>query len=160
MAAYAGLTVTHLKPHGALYNMAAGDEAYAMAIARAVRTVDPSIIFLALGGSAMERAAEALGLRFACEAFADRLYEDDGTLTSRAVEGAVIHDPEVAAARVVRMVLDQEIVSRHGTRLPRRIHSICVHGDEPGAVRVARAVRSALEAAGVGVVPLPEMDLA
>ena len=108
----------------------------------------------------MERAAATLGLRAAREGFVDRLYEDDGNLTSRKVEGAVIRDPKLAAERAVRMALDQEVVSRHGKRLKRRIDTLCVHGDEPSAVAVAGAVRDALAAAGVAVVPLPEMDLA
>lgn len=159
MAAYAGLKVTHLKPHGALSNMAAEDRELALAIGRAMKTVDPGIIYVALAGSEMAAAAEELGLPLACEAFADRLYEDDGNLTPRQVEGSVIHDPEIARARVVAMVEEQAVTSRHGKKLPCRIDSICVHGDEASAVAVARAVREGLEQAGIEVVPLPQMDL-
>ena len=159
MAAYAGVKVTHVKPHGALYNMAGESPELALAIGRAIKTVDPSIIYVALAGSDMERAGEKLGLPVASEGFADRLYEDDGNLTSRKVPGAVIHDPDVAARRVVQMVSEGTIVSRTGKRIERRIDTICVHGDEPSAVAVASAVRRGLEAAGIAVVPLTEMGL-
>jgi len=124
-----------------------------------MRTVDPEIIYVALAGSEMANAAEELGLPLASEAFADRQYEDDGNLTSRKLEGSVIKDPEVARARVIAMVEDQAVTSRHGNKFPCRIDSICVHGDEPTAVTVARAVREGLEQAGIEVVPLPQMDL-
>lgn len=156
MAAFAGLEVTHVKAHGALYNLAAADQAVALAIGRAIRTAGPSLIWLGLPGSAMERAAATLSLRFAAEAFADRAYEDDGSLTPRSQPGAVIHG-EAAVERGVRMVLDQEIVSRSGRRIPTRIDSLCVHGDTADAVSLARAIRSRLEAAGVEIVTLPEL---
>jgi len=159
MAAYAGLRVTHVKPHGALNNMAAEDFDLAMAIGRAIKTVDPSIIFLALGGSQMERAALELDLPLAHEDFADRLYDDDGNLTSRKIPGAVIHDPKIATENAVRMATEGEIISRNGKSIRRRVDSICVHGDEPTAVAVAQAVRQGLEQAGISVVPLTEMDL-
>ena len=160
LAAYAGMTVTHLKPHGALNNMAAEDRELADAIGRAIKVVDPGLIYVALAGSEMQNAGEALGLTTACEGFADRLYEDDGNLTPRRIEGSVIRDPATARARVVEMVRDQAIISRSGKRVPRRLDSICIHGDEPTAVAVGQAVRAGLEAAGIAVVPLPEMDLA
>jgi UPF0271 protein len=159
MAAYSGLKVTHVKPHGALNNMAAENRELADAIGRAIKTVDRKLIFVALAGSEMENAGKALGLTMACEAFADRTYEDDGNLTSRKIEGSVIRDPKVATARVVEMVKQQAVTSRSGKRIPCQIDSICVHGDEPTAVAVAQAVRSGLEAAGIAVVTLPEMDL-
>lgn len=159
IAAYAGQEVTHVKPHGALNNMAAENRELAEAIGRAIKTVDPRLIYVALAGSEMEKAGEALGLTVAREAFADRTYEDDGNLTSRKIEGSVVRDPQVAVARVVQMVKDQAVTSRSGKVIPGRLDSICVHGDEPTAVAVARAVRSGLEAAGIAVVPLPEMDL-
>jgi UPF0271 protein len=159
MAAYAGLKVTHLKPHGALNNMAAEDEAYAMAIGRAIKTVDRDIIYVAPFGSEMEKAAEKLGLPLAREGFADRQYNDDGTLASRSIPGTVLKDPAAAAAQVLRMVLQGEIVSRSGKILKADIRTICVHGDEATGVAVARGARDALEKAGVAVVPLPEMKL-
>jgi 5-oxoprolinase (ATP-hydrolysing) subunit A len=159
MAAYAGLKVTHLKPHGALNNMAAEDEAYAMAIGRAIKTVDKDIVYVAPFGSEMEKAAEKLGLPLAREGFADRQYNDDGTLASRSIPGTVLKDPAAAAEQVLRMVLQGEIVSRSGKIVKADIHTICVHGDEATGVAVARGAREALEKAGVAVVPLPEMKL-
>src|ERR1700688_882930 len=117
MAAYAGTTVTHLKPHGALNNMAAEDLEIGLAIGRAIKTVDRSIIYVALAGSQMEAAALKLELPLAREGFCDRLYDDDGNLTSRKIPGAVLHDIEEIKKRVVHMVLKEEIVSRNGKRL-------------------------------------------
>ena len=159
MACYAGAKVTHLKPHGALNNMAAEDIELALAIGRAIKTVDRDIIYVALAGSEMEKAGRELGLPVAREGFCDRLYDDDGNLTSRKLPGAVLHDPEVVKQRVVNMVLNEEIVSRNGKLLKVHLNTLCVHGDEPSAVVVARAVREGLEAAGIRVVPLPEMTL-
>ena len=158
MAAYVGERVTHVKPHGALNNMAAVDADYAIAIGRAIKAVDREIVYVALAGSEMERAGRTLGLRVAREGFCDRLYDDDGNLTSRSIPGAVIKDPAVAAKRVVDMVRNGEIVSRNGKRIACKIDTLCVHGDEPTAVDVARAVRAGLEAAGVAIVPLTEMS--
>jgi UPF0271 protein len=159
MACYAGAKVTHLKPHGALNNVAAEDIELALAIGRAIKTVDRDIIYVALAGSQMEKAARELGLPLAREGFCDRLYDDDGNLTSRKVPGSVLHDPEVVKDRVVNMVLNDEIVSRNGKRLNVKLDTLCVHGDEPSAVAVGRAAREGLEAAGIRVVPLPEMPL-
>ena len=158
MAAYVGERVTHVKPHGALNNMAAVDAEYAIAIGRAIKAVDREIVYVALAGSEMERAGRSLGLRVAREGFCDRLYDDDGNLTSRSIPGAVIKDPAVAAKRVVDIVRNGEIVSRNGKRIACKIDTLCVHGDEPTAVDVARAVRAGLEAAGVAIVPLTEMS--
>jgi UPF0271 protein len=159
MASYADSRVTHLKPHGSLNNMAAESLDLALAIGRAIKTVDRDIIYVALAGSQMEKAALELGLPLAREGFCDRLYDDDGNLTSRRIPGAVLHDANEIRERVVAMVLDDEIVSRTGKRLPVRLDTLCVHGDEPSAVVAARAVRQGLEAAGVEIVPLPEMHL-
>lgn len=159
MACYAGLKVTHMKGHGALANMAMVDEGYAMAFARAVKTVDKSLIFMAHHGSQLQRAAEKTGLRVALEGYADRQYEDDGMLASRAIAGTVLRDAKVAAAQALRMVGDGEIVSRHGKILKVRIDSVCVHGDEPTAVEVATAVRRGFEAAGCTLLPLDQMKL-
>lgn len=157
MAAYAGAKVTHVKPHGALNNMAADNADYARAIGRAIKTVDRDLIYLALAGSAMERAARELGLPLAREGFCDRQYDDDGNLTSRKIPGSVLKDPETVKEQVVRMVVQGEIVSRTGKRIPCRVESLCVHGDEPTAILTARAAREGLEAAGVEVVPLTAM---
>jgi len=159
MAAYVGEKVTHLKPHGALNNMAAENADYAMAIGRAIKAVDRNIIYVTNVGSEMEKAGRKLGLKVAREAYCDRLYDDDCNLTSRKIPGAVIHDPAVAAERVVHMVVNGEIISRTGKRIPQHIDTLCVHGDEPTAIVLASAVRAALEAAGVKIVPLPEMAL-
>lgn len=158
LATYSGVTLTHVKPHGALNNMAAEDAELAMAIGRAIKTIDRDMIYLALAGSEMERAAEKLGLPVAREGFADRLYEDDGNLMSRKIEGSVVRDPETARRNVVRMVQEQEVVTHSGKRLPQRIDTVCIHGDEPTAVPLARAVRKGLEEAGIRIVPLTEMQ--
>ena len=159
MAAYAGAKVTHLKPHGSLNNMAAENIDLALAIGRAIKTVDRNIIYVALAGSQMEKAALELGVPLAREGFCDRLYDDDGNLTSRKIPGAVLHDPEAVKERVVRIVEDGEIVSRNGKRLKLQLDTLCVHGDEPTGVVAARAARQALEAAGIQILPLPEMNL-
>ena len=148
-----------MKAHGALNNIAAEEIDIAMAIGRAIKTVDSTIIYVALAGSEMERAAEKLGLPLAREGFADRLYDDDGNLTSRKLEGAVIKDPAVATEHVIRMARDGEIISRNGKSVSRKVDTICVHGDEPTAVLVAQAVRDGLQEAGIDVVPLTEMGI-
>jgi UPF0271 protein len=157
MATYVGAKVTHLQPHGALANVAAEEDDAAMAIARAIRTVDRDIIYVAPPQSCMEKAGHALGLRVALEGFCDRSYEDDGSLTPRKVPGAVLHDPEAVARQVTRIALDGEVVSRNGKVVPQRVHTLCVHGDEPTGVATARAARHALEQAGVQIVTLPDM---
>jgi UPF0271 protein len=159
MACYAGLKVTHLKPHGALNNMAADDEGYAMAIGRAIKTVDRDIIYVALAGSQMEKAARKLDLRLAREGFADRMYDDDGNLASRAIPGTVLKDPRLAVEHTLRMVQEGEVIAMSGKRVKVAVDTLCVHGDEPTAVTVAEAVRKALESAGIEVVPLTEMKL-
>lgn len=159
MASYSNVKVTHLKPHGALNNMAAENKEYAMAIGRAIKAVDPSIIYLALSGSEMEKAGRSLGLRVALEGFCDRQYEDDGNLTSRKIPGSVFKDPAVATKQVVDMVVHNFITSRSGKQIPCKVHSLCVHGDEPTAVALARQVREGLEKAGVKMVTLPEMPI-
>ncbi len=157
MASYAGLKVTHLKAHGALNNMAAEDESYALAIGRAIKTVDRDIIYVALSGSQMEKAALKLELRLAREGFPDRKYDDDGNLASRTIPGTVLKDPKAAGESAVRMVRDGEVVSVNGKRVKVRVDTLCVHGDEPTSILVASGIRSALEQAGVAVVPLAEM---
>jgi UPF0271 protein len=157
IAAYAGTKVTHVKPHGALNNMAAENPDYAMAMGRALKTVDPDLIYVALAGSEMEKAGRKLGLRVAREGFCDRQYEDDGNLASRKIPGTVLKDPQAVKEQVLRLVLEREIVSRHGKRISCEVESLCVHGDEPTAIATARSARESLEAAGVKVVPLTEM---
>jgi UPF0271 protein len=157
IACYAGLKVTHLKAHGALSNMAAVEEGYAMALGRAIRTVDRDLIYVALAGSEMERAAQKLGLRVAREGFADRQYEADGNLASRSIPGTVYKDPKAALDQCLRMIESGEVMSRQGTKVKVAVDTICVHGDEPTEVMVAAEVRKGLDAAGVKVVTLPEM---
>ncbi|MBJ3776622.1 LamB/YcsF family protein [Acuticoccus mangrovi] len=157
MAKYAGIEITHLKPHGALNNMAADDPEYALAIARAIKTVDPSIYYLALSNSEMEKAALKLDVPLAREAFIDRQYTADGNLASRKNPDSMIRDPKVAAERAVRMVMDQEIVAIDGTKMPTPFDSLCIHGDEPTAITVARAARDAMVEAGIEIVTLPEV---
>ncbi len=159
MATYGGLKVTHLKPHGALNNMAAVDVDYAMAIARAIRTVDRDILFVAPFGSQMEAAGHKLELRVAVEGFVDRAYADDGQLASRSLPGSVHKDPATATAQAVRFVRDGEVVSMSGKVIKARIDTLCVHGDEATGVAVARAARDGLEAAGIEIVPLPDMNI-
>ena len=157
IACYAGMKVTHVKPHGSLSNMAATDADYALAIGRAIKAIDPQLRYLALAGSEMEKAADKLGLPVVREAFIDRHYENDGQLTSRKIPGAVIKDPHKAAERVVAMVHEKTIISREGKSMPTDFHSLCIHGDEPTAVPVALACRKTLEASGVAIVTIPEM---
>lgn len=159
LASYSGVKVTHLKPHGALNNMSAENYDYALAIGRAIKAVDDSIIYLALSGSEMEKAGRSLGLKVALEGFCDRQYEEDGNLTSRKIPGSVIKDPAVATKQVVDMVVNNTITTRTGKTIPCKVHSLCVHGDEPTAVALAKSVREGLEKAGVKLVPLTEMAL-
>ena len=159
MAAYEGERVTHLKPHGALNNMAAEDSDYALAIGRAIKAVDRRIIYVALAGSEMEKAGRELDLPVAIEGFCDRQYDDDGNLTSRKIPGSVIKDAALATQQVLDMVLNNTITSRNGKKIKCKVHTLCVHGDEPTGVATARAVREGLEKAGVKLVPLTEMFL-
>merc|ERR1719379_258611 len=131
MSAYSGLKVTHVKAHGDLYNMACKNKDYALAIARAIKTVDSSLIHLMMPGTEMETATHEVGLKAAREAFVDRTYETDGTLTPRGMAGAVIKDPAVVSERVVAMVRDMAITARTGEKLSIGFDSLCVHGDEP-----------------------------
>jgi UPF0271 protein len=147
-----GVEMQHVKPHGALYNQAATDPGLAAAIARAVGRFSRDLLLYGLASSEpMASAAADAGLRFVPEAFADRAYVGDGTLHPRGEARAVIADPAVAAARAVEIAVLGGIDAADGTRVAIRAESICCHGDTPGAVEIAEAVRRALEAAGVGV---------
>jgi UPF0271 protein len=147
-----GVEMQHVKPHGALYNQAAGDPALAAAIARAVGRFSRDLLLFGLASSeAMASAAADAGLRFVPEAFADRAYLSDGTLQPRGATGAVITDPALAASRAVEIAMLGGIDAADGTRVAIRAESICCHGDTPGAVEIAAAVRSGLESAGVSV---------
>ncbi len=152
MARAHGARLVHVKPHGALYNQAASDEALATAVARGVARFDSGLVLVGLASSAtLRRAAESQGLRFAGEAFADRRYELDGSLVPRSAEGAVIADPAEASLQAVRIAQKLEVLTRGGAVVSLRAETLCVHGDTAGAPALARAVRDALEAAGVAV---------
>lgn len=159
MARAQGATVTHVKPHGALNNMAHVDPDYAMAIARGIKSADPDLIFVANCTSEMVKAGEKLGLKVAHEAYADRTYEDNGLMTSRREPGAVIHDPEKALQQVITFVEEQAIVTRSGKRIPTPIHTFCTHGDEGSAISLISRVRAELEKRDIEVVTLPELAL-
>ena len=157
MAAAEGGRVTHVKPHGALNNIACADAEVAATVARAVRALDRELILLAPALSALEHAGEAAGLRVGREVFADRSYQADGQLTPRSQPGAVLHDAQACVQHVLRMLDAHGIVTADGQRLPTPIHSICVHGDGPDAVASAQQIRLALEAAGYRLQPLTAM---
>jgi 5-oxoprolinase (ATP-hydrolysing) subunit A len=146
-----GVRLTHVKPHGALYNMAAADVHLARAIAAAVRDLDPDLILFGLAGSALIAESRRTDVRAAEEAFGDRAYEADGSLTPRAMTGAVITDPGSVAHRVLRMVRERVVTCRQGHDIPIVADTICIHGDTPNAADIAHAVRDVLERAGVQV---------
>ncbi len=152
-----GTAVTHVKPHGALNNMACEDPKLAATVARAVYALDASLILLAPACSCLVSAGREAGLRVMEEVFADRAYADDGTLAPRSIPGAVLHDPEACVAHVLRIVRTAALHSMGGVTLPVTVQSICVHGDSAGAVATARAVAAALKAEGYGRAPLPAM---
>ena len=151
MAAAAGTSVRYVKPHGALYNTIAHHREQARAVVEAIKTLDDSLPILVLPGSVIQQEAREAGLRPVVEAFADRAYNADGSLVSRRLEGSVIHDPDAVAARVVRMATDGTVETIDGQSVSVDAESVCVHGDTPGAVAIATAVRAALEDAGVTV---------
>jgi UPF0271 protein len=150
----AGTRLEHVKPHGALYNQAVSDPDIAAAIARAVMAFDPALIVVTLPESALRLAALGSGLRVALEGFADRAYLANGTLAPRNLRGAVIHDPDVAAARAIRMIVQGEVETLEGAVIPLRVNTICVHGDTPGAAQIAAHLREALERAQVTLMSL------
>lgn len=154
IAARAAMTLGHVKPHGALYNMAARDLGCATSIGRAIRAIDRDLIYVGQAGSQMEHAAARLGLSCAREAFPDRGYGDDGRLLPRTSAGAVIAVPADAAVRAVRMARDGEVVTGSGRTLALGIDTLCLHSDTPGAIDIARAVRAALDEAGIAIAPL------
>ena len=151
----ADTVLQHIKPHGALYNAAANNETYIEAIIEAACVVDPKSVLFAFAGSRMAEMAEEAGMRVAHEVFADRAYTADGSLVSRNTVGAIIDDAELIAKKAVRMVKERRIVAINGHDVELdEVHTICVHGDTLGAVGLARAVKEALLAAGVEVVPV------
>jgi UPF0271 protein len=153
MARSAGTAVAYVKPHGALYNRTVRDAEQAEAVARAIRDFDASLPVLGLPDSELVGRAAAAGLRGVPEAFADRAYLGDGTLMPRSQAGSVLHDPAEVAARAVRMAVLGEVEASDGSVVELGARSICVHGDTPGAVEMARLVRTALTGSGVGLAP-------
>jgi UPF0271 protein len=152
-ARVAGSGVRYVKPHGALYNAIVHHEEQAAAVVRAVVEVDPTLPVLGLPGSVFLRLAAEAGLRTVAEAFADRAYTPEGTLVSRRLDGAVLHDPDEIARRCVAMATGDLVADVDGGPLVLTPQSICVHGDTPGAVAIARRVREALAGAGVPLAP-------
>ena len=153
LARVAGGRVAYVKPHGALYNAIVHHEEQAAAVVAAVAAVDPDLPVMGLPGSAFLRRAEEAGLRTVAEAFADRAYTPQGALVPRREPGAVLHDPDEVARRMVRLVADGLVTALDGTDIAMHADSICTHGDSPGAVEMARAVRDALTTEGVTIAP-------
>jgi UPF0271 protein len=145
-----GVPVRHVKPHGALYNRAARDPAVAAVVASAIRDLDPQLVLVGLAGSASLAAARDAGLAVLAEAFADRAYEPDGSLRSRTLPGAVL-GPAEAAVQAVAIARDGSVRALDGSRLSVHADTICIHGDSPGAVEIAHAVRAALDAVAIAV---------
>jgi len=153
MARAAGTRVTYVKPHGALYNTIAQGGRQAADVVAAIRAVDPALTLVALAGSPLVAEARAAGLQVVAEAFADRAYAPDGQLVPRSRPGAVIHDADAVARRMLMLVREGMVETANGTRVPVDAQTICVHGDNPAAVAIAAALRSALEAEGVAIRP-------
>jgi UPF0271 protein len=151
IATASGVALHHVKAHGALYNRAARDPSVAAPLARAVRRLSPDLLFVGLAGSVMLEVAREEGLRVAAEAFADRGYRADGSLVPRDEPGAILPGPEETAAQAVSIARDGRVRTVEGEWLELRADTVCLHGDSPGAVDRARAVRRALAEAGIGV---------
>ena len=152
IAAAERVRLQHVKPHGALYNMAVKERGLADAIARAVRAIDATLALFALPASELEKAGLAAGLRVVREGFADRAYEADGSLTPRTRPGAVIHTPEDVIGRAIRMARDGVVRATNGSDISMRIDTICTHGDTPSSHELTRQLRAGLEADGIAVV--------
>ncbi|ANE79030.1 hypothetical protein A7U43_06565 [Mycobacterium adipatum] len=153
LAAAAGSAVSYVKPHGALYNSIVTHEDQARAVAAAVHAVNPALPVLGLAGSVFFSAAEELGLRTVAEAFADRSYRPDGQLVPRSEPHAVLRDADQIADRVWTMIAEARVTADDGSQIPIRVESVCVHGDSPGAVQIAAAVRRRLAEHGVHPAP-------
>lgn len=153
LAKAAGTSVRYVKPHGALYNTIAHDRRQALAVIAAIRAIDPTLTLVALAGSELIELARNEGLQCVAEAFADRAYTPQGTLVSRREPGAVLHDPQIVAQRMLRLVQDGTIEAIDGSRTRIQADSICVHGDSPAAVEMARELRRVLEQANLTLRP-------
>ncbi|MBW9089152.1 LamB/YcsF family protein [Rhizobium wenxiniae] len=151
LAKAAGTRVTYVKPHGALYNTIAVDPRQAKDVIDAILAVDPSLVLMALAGSQLVEQARAAGLTVVAEAFADRAYTPEGNLVSRREKGSVLHDPDLIAERMVRMVKEGVIEAIDGTLTKVDAQSICVHGDSPGAVAMAKRLREVFEQSGLAI---------
>jgi UPF0271 protein len=151
LASVAGVRVRYVKPHGALYNTIAHDERQARDVIEAVRALDADLALVVLAGSPLVAWARAAGLRTVAEAFADRGYRADGSLVPRSQPGAVLHDPDAVAERMVQLVRTGTVAANDGTPVRVEAESICVHGDSPGAVAMAQRLRARLQAEGVGI---------
>ena len=152
-AALAGHTVTHVKAHGALGNLTNDEDDFALALGRAIKGVDRSLVMIVMPTLPTERVADKLGLKMAREVFADRTYDDTGNLTSRKKQGSVLHDADFAAERMLRWLEAKSLETVSGKRIPVEIDTICVHGDEPTAVATARTLRGKLEGSGITIAP-------
>ena len=153
LARAAGTRVTYVKPHGALYNTIATDERQASDVINAILAVDSSLVLMALAGSQLVEQARAAGLTVVTEAFADRAYTAEGNLVSRREKGAVLHDPDLVAARMARMATEGVVEAIDGTMTKIEAQSICVHGDSPGAVAMARRLREVFAKLGLAIRP-------
>ena len=149
-----GVKMQHVKPHGAMYNMAGKDYALSKAICEAIYEYDKDLIVMALSGGELVHAAEDMGLKVAREVFADRAYEEDGSLVNRRKEGAMITDENEAIARVVRMIKEQKVTAITGKDIPIKADSVCVHGDGVKALAFVKKIRETLTAEGIEIVPL------
>ncbi len=154
-----GTELQHVKPHGALYNMAAKDYQLSRAICEGIREFDPQLIVLALSGGQLAKAAMDMGLPVAQEVFADRGYEEDGTLVDRRKEGAMITDEEEAISRVARMVKERRVTAVTGKDIAIRADSVCVHGDGAKALAFVEKIRQAFDREGIEICPLASLDL-
>ena len=153
----AGTTVRYVKPHGALYNTIAHDQRQATDVIEAVKAIDPSLALVVLAGVPLVAWAQAAGLTVIQEAFADRAYTPQGTLVSRREAGAVLHDPDLIAARMLRLATEGVIEAVDGSTLHLQADSICVHGDSPGAVAISARIREVLVAGGVAIRPFAQV---
>ncbi|MCX7780895.1 MAG: LamB/YcsF family protein [Negativicutes bacterium] len=148
-----GLSLQHVKAHGALYNMAEKDINVGIAIAEAIKSVDPELYMVCSCSSAMVKAAQQVGIKYVEEAFADRAYTQEGTLVPRTQPGAVIHDAQEVAERILKLVTTGKVQTINGSEIELKAQTICVHGDTPGAVDMIKALRQRLEQAGIEIRP-------
>ena len=152
-----GVQMQHVKPHGAMYNMAGKNEALALAICEGIAEVDDKLILMGLSGSCMLSAAQQVGLQSAREVFADRAYNEDGSLVARGKPGAMIEDEDLAVERVIRMIQNGTVTAITGKEIPIRADSVCVHGDGPKALAFVQKIRTALTGEGISIVNLREV---